>query len=158
MQALQRVADQRAGTLVDSLLDRNQPPVIRRRLARILSACQSQSAADGLFAALGDDSLDVRVQCARALFRIQRRAPAVRIQPEALLDHVRTELAAGAPDLAHVFTLLALVLPVRPLRAAYRGLRGSDPYARGTALEYLAGVLPQDVRKELLGVVEGSRR
>ena len=56
-----------------------------------------------------------------------------------------------APDLRHVFTLLSFVLPVRPLRAAYRGLRGDDQHARGTALEYLHGVLPKDIRAALLG-------
>jgi hypothetical protein len=43
------------------------------------------------------------------------------------------------------------VLPVRPLRAAYRSLRGDDQHARGTALEYLHGVLPKDIRTALLG-------
>ena len=82
---------------------------------------------------------------------MRRRYADVRIDAERLLDLVRTELARIEPDLRHVFMLLSFVLPVQPLRAAYRGLRGDDPRARGTALEYLHGVLPKDFRVVLLG-------
>ena len=99
-----------------------------------------------------EDSLpDVRAQSARSLFRIRRRYADVRIDAERLLDLMRTELARSEPDLRHVFTLLSFVLPVQPLRVAYRGLRGDDPRARGTALEYLHGVLPKEIRGALLG-------
>ena len=52
-------------------------------------------------------------------------------------------------SLAHVFTLLSLVLPTAPLQIAYRGLHTDDPKLRGTALEYLEGVLPQDLSQRL---------
>ena len=52
-------------------------------------------------------------------------------------------------SLAHAFTLLALVLPTAPLQIAYRGLHTDDPKLRGTALEYLEGVLPQDIYQRL---------
>jgi hypothetical protein len=52
-------------------------------------------------------------------------------------------------SLAHVFVLLSLVLPATPLQIAYRGLHTSDPALRGTALEYLEGVLPPDIRDRL---------
>ena len=52
-------------------------------------------------------------------------------------------------SLAHVFTLLSLVLPATPLQIAYRGLHTTDPGLRGTALEYLEGVLPHDIRDRL---------
>ena len=51
--------------------------------------------------------------------------------------------------LAHVFTLLSIVLPSEPLRIAYRALHTSDQALRGTALEYLESVLPLDVRQAL---------
>jgi hypothetical protein len=41
-----------------------------------------------------------------------------------------------------VFSLLSLVLPREPLQIAFRGLQSSDRQLRGTALEYLEGVLP----------------
>lgn len=154
MQALQRVADQHPGALIDALLNPSNPLALRRRLARVLSVCRSQAVADGLLLALDDDLLDVRVQCARSLFRIRRRSPGVRFADERMLDLVRSELRREISDLAHLFTLLSFVVPGQPLRAAYRGLRGTDPYARGTALEYLHGVLPKDVRVALVEKLE----
>ena len=47
----------------------------------------------------------------------------------------------------HVFTILSLVLPAAPLRIAFRGLRSHDPGLRGTALEYLGGILPPAIRE-----------
>ena len=52
-------------------------------------------------------------------------------------------------SLAHVFTLLSLVLPKTPLQIAYRGLHTDAPGLRGTALEYLEEVLPPDIRDHL---------
>ena len=151
MQALQLVADAHCGALLDALLDPRRTPVVRRRLARVLAACQSQVVVDGLLMAAEDPLPDVRAQSVRSLFRIRRRYPDVRIDPDRMLDLVRTELARSEPDLRHVFTLLLFVLRVQPLRAAYRGLRGGDSRARGTALEYLHSVLPKDIRDALLG-------
>jgi hypothetical protein len=51
--------------------------------------------------------------------------------------------------LAHVFTLLSLVLPADPVQVAFRGLHADDASLRGTALEYLDGVLPPTIRDRL---------
>jgi hypothetical protein len=59
--------------------------------------------------------------------------------------------------LTHVFTLLGLILPREPLRIAYRGLNTTDTHLRGTALEYLEGVLPSAIRKPLWPFLEGNR-
>jgi hypothetical protein len=48
-----------------------------------------------------------------------------------------------------VFTLLALVLPADPVQVAFRGLQADDANLRGTALEYLDGVLPPAIRARL---------
>ena len=55
----------------------------------------------------------------------------------------------ASQSLAHVFTLLSLVLPAEPLRTAFRALHTDDQRLRGTALEYLEGVLPSDIRERL---------
>ena len=55
-----------------------------------------------------------------------------------------------------MFTLLSLVLPTQPLQIAYRGLHTNDPGLRGTALEYLDGVLPPDIRTKLWPYVGGE--
>jgi hypothetical protein len=60
-------------------------------------------------------------------------------------------------SLAHVFTLLSLALPPEPLRIAFRGLHTDDPKLRGTALEYLEGVLPPRIREQLWPFLEDRR-
>ena len=60
-------------------------------------------------------------------------------------------------SLAHVFTLLSLLLPAKPLRIAFRGLHATDQGLRGTALEYLEGVLPPDIRERLWPFLEDRR-
>jgi hypothetical protein len=49
----------------------------------------------------------------------------------------------------HVFTLLSLTLPREPLQIALLALRGADEALRGTALEYLENVLPDNLRRAL---------
>ena len=60
-------------------------------------------------------------------------------------------------SLAHVFTLLSLFLPAEPLRIAFKGLHTSDAKLKGTALEYLEGVLPPAIRELLWPFLEDSR-
>jgi ATP:ADP antiporter, AAA family len=178
VRALRKVAEERVGELIDALLDPNQPFAVRRRLARVFSVCVSQRAVDGLLLGLEDMRFEVRFQCGRSLASIVEKNPRVRIDKERIFDVVRKEVAVGRPvwqshrlldtvdteqrsfvdeflkdragqSLAHVFTLLSLVLPTAPLQIAYRGLHTDDPKLRGTALEYLEGVLPQDLSQRL---------
>ena len=179
VRALRKVAEERVGELIDALLDPNQPFAVRRRLARVFSVCVSQRAVDGLLLGLEDLRFEVRFQCGRSLASILEKNPRVRIDRERVFDVVRKEVAVGRPvwqshrlldsvddeeqrsfvdeflkdragqSLAHVFTLLSLVLPTAPLQIAYRGLHTDDPKLRGTALEYLEGVLPQDLSQRL---------
>ncbi|MEQ1730325.1 MAG: hypothetical protein ABL982_18315 [Vicinamibacterales bacterium] len=57
-------------------------------------------------------------------------------------------------SLAHVFTLLSLVLPREPMQLAFRGLQTDDEHLRGTALEYLDTVLPPVIRQRLWPFLE----
>ena len=57
-------------------------------------------------------------------------------------------------SLAHVFTLLALVLPREPLQIAFRSLQTDDQQLQGTALEYLDGILPARIRERLWSYLE----
>jgi ATP:ADP antiporter, AAA family len=178
VKALRKVAEERVGELIDALLDPNQPFAVRRRLARVFSICVSQRAVDGLMLGLEDLRFEVRFQCGRSLASIVEKNPRVRIDRERVFDVVRKEVAVGRPvwqshrlldsvddeqrsfvdeflkdragqSLAHVFSLLSLVLPTAPLQIAYRGLHTDDPKLRGTALEYLEGVLPQDLSQRM---------
>jgi ATP:ADP antiporter, AAA family len=177
--ALRRIVEDHVGELTDALIDPNQPFAVRRRLARVFSTGVSQRAVDGLLLGLEDLRFEVRFQCGRSLATILSKNSMVRIDQQRVFDAVRREVAVGRPvwqshrlldgiadddshpfvdgflkdranqSLGHVFTLLSLVLPATPLQIAYRGLHTSDPGLRGTALEYLEGVLPADIRDRL---------
>jgi AAA family ATP:ADP antiporter len=177
--ALRKVAEEHVGQLLDALLDPNQPFAVRRRLARVFSVCVSQRAADGLLLGLDDQRFEVRFQCGRSLAAIKEKNGGIRIDAERVYTVVLREVAVGrsiwashrlldnvdesdrqtyvdqfvrgrtSQGLAHVFTLLSLVLPADPVQAALRGLHTGDENLRGTALEYLDGVLPPAIRARL---------
>ena len=139
------------GELTDALIDPNQDFAIRRRLARVFSVCVSQRAADGLLLGLDDQRFEVRFQCARALAAMVEKNPRVRIDKAHIFDVVaprnggrsaglgkpsaarsarrqrqpllrrRVREGSRQPSLAHVFTLLSLVLPPEPLQIAFKG-------------------------------------
>jgi ATP:ADP antiporter, AAA family len=178
-QVLKVVAQEQVGALVDAVLDSGQPATVRRRLARVLAANPCQRGVDGLFIGLTDPEFTLRVQCGRSLAAICRVHTELQVDITRVFAAVMSEVARGRsvweshrnlaqledPDspsfvdeylkqrtdegLAHVFTLLSIVLPSEPLRIAYRGLHTNDQGLRGTALEYLESVLPLDVRQAL---------
>jgi ATP:ADP antiporter, AAA family len=184
--ALRKVAEERVGQLTDALLDPNLDYAVRRRLPRVLSVCVSQRAADALILVLDDPRFEVRFQSARSLAAIHERNPHVRMDRDRILEVVLQEVAVGKPvwesrclldgfvnespldafvrnragqSLAHVFTLLSLVLPSEPLQIAFRSLHSEDRRLRGTALEYLETVLPPAIRQRLWPyLVEGRPR
>jgi ATP:ADP antiporter, AAA family len=185
--ALQRVADEHIGQLTDVLLDPTQPFAVRRRVPRVLSACTVQRAVDGLLLGLDDSRFEVRFECARALAAILEKNPNAGLDREHILRVVRREVGVNrgvwesqqvldrlddraqtsfvdefvksraSRSLAHVFTLLSLVLPAEPLHIAYRGLHTDDRILRGTALEYLDATLPPDIRERLWAFLEDGR-
>ena len=187
IRALRSVAEQQVGELIDALVDPNQPFVVRRRLARVFSVCISQRAADGLILGLDDLRFEVRYQAGRSLLAIIEKNPAIRIDKAQIFALVNKEVAVNkhvwenrrlldasedgndrsfleelvraraSRSLAHVFTLLALVLPTEPLRIAFRGLHTDDQALRGTALEYLDSVLPHEIRDRLWLFLEDRR-
>jgi HEAT repeat protein len=187
LDALRRVADERVGELIDALVDPNQEFSVRRRLARVFSVCTTQRAVDGLMLGLDDHRFEVRFQCARSLAAILEKHRQLRVDRETIFEVVKRETAVGRPvweshrllnqlddraehffvdefvkdrasrSLAHTFTLLSLVLPAEPLRIAFRGLHTDDPNLRGTALEYLEGVLPPAIRDRLWPFLEDPR-
>lgn len=189
IRALRRVAEDHVGALVDALINPNQPFAVRRRLARVFSVCVSQRAVDGLLFGLEDQRFEVRFQCGRSLAAILEKNGLIRIDRERIFDVVRREALVSRPvwesqrlldevetdersfvdeflktragqSLAHVFTLLSLVLPAAPLQISFRLLHTDNRALRGTALEYLEEVLPPDIRNRLfpfLGGAEAAR-
>jgi len=174
--ALRKVVEERVGELTDAMLDPVRDFGARTRLARVFSVAVSQRAADALVLALDDDRFDVRFQAARSLAAIIDRNPLVHLEAARVFAVVSREVAVSRPvwesrrlldglmggspldefvrdragqSLAHVFTLLSLVLPREPLQIAFRSLHSDDKQLRGTALEYLEGVLPASIRERL---------
>ena len=76
-------------------------------------------------------------------------------EEDPLLDDFVRDRASRS--LAHVFTLLSVALPAVPIKVAFRGLHTDDQGLRGTALEYLEGVLPPPIRVALWPYLEDSR-
>jgi hypothetical protein len=74
---------------------------------------------------------------------------------QSLAEQAVTERASQS--LAHVFTLLATILPGESLRLAFNALHSPDQRVRGTALEYLDAVLPREVRERLWPFLEVQR-
>lgn len=153
VRALRRVAPAVTGQLVDALVDPLRPDAVRRRVPRVLRVSASPLAVLGLRMGLEDRRFDVRYQCGRALAAIVDGSPALAPARDVVFDDVKRELArGGASDerrMEHVFTLLALAVAREPVQIAYRALRSEDRAMRGTALEYLENVLPEDVRGAL---------
>ncbi len=171
--ALSRNALVCTGQLVDALLDPTTRPVIRRRVPRVLSMCNTQRAAEGLVLGLADASFEVRYECSRALVRVRARNPEIVFHRTLLDDAVLAELALATPQsapaagseagklaaeliadrsarrLKHVFAILSLKLDREPLQLAFDALFQDDERHRGTALEYLETVLRSDLREAL---------
>jgi hypothetical protein len=186
--ALRKVASPLADRLVAALRDPTEEFTVRRRLPIVLAAAPTQAAADGLLAGLRDQRFEVRYRSGLALHRILRANPALLIDREQASEAVLREVSVDrrvweshrlldqhedeewSPmfdamlrqradrALQHVFTVLALILPRRPLQLAYRGLFASDPQVRGTALEYLETALPDAIRRALWPFLEDTRK
>jgi hypothetical protein len=184
--ALRKVAEEYVGQLIDALINPNQEFGVRRRLARVFAVCVSQRAVDGLLLGLEDQRFEVRFQCARSLIAILEKNAQVHIDSSVIFKVVRKEIAErravwdsnrllsqlddqdeyyadklvrhrANQSLTHVFNLLTLVPPTEPMRIAFRGLHTEDAALRGTALEYLEGVLPPDIRQRLWPFLEDAR-
>jgi hypothetical protein len=115
---------------------------------RVLKACPTPRAAEGLAAALDDPSFEVRASAAAALAALHERSSVVRVGREEVLRLVRRELDSGETvdrQLPQLFALLSLTLDRGPLQIAWTAMKGEDRVLRGTAMEYLANVLPDDV-------------
>jgi ATP:ADP antiporter, AAA family len=188
IRALRKVAARVTGQLVDALLDPAMSFAVRRRIPRVLQACVTQRAADGLMLGLADGRFEVRYQCGIALSRIVQQGAPVALRHEDVMaaalreinaDRQLLEAAPSVTDsrepseapaaerlivertnrsLEHIFRVLSLSLDREPLEIAYRAHRADDPHLRGTALEYLENVLPEPIRVALWPYLDARPR
>jgi hypothetical protein len=152
LRALRRAAPRVTGQLVDVLLDRSANLLVRRRVARVLKSCASDRSVEGLATALDDPSFEVRAAAGAALAALHERSAVVQVGRESVLERVRRELDSGEPvdrQLPQLFALLSLALERQPLLIAWAAMKTDDKALRGTALEYLSNVLPDDVFSRL---------
>lgn len=181
--ALKRSVDRISGQLADVLVDPKTDFAVRRRIPRALSDSNSALAVEGLMLGLNDERFEVRYQSAGALARIRDRRGSIGVGRERLEAAVLNELAIDPKrwrarrlvdsdftigldesldrkvdlSLQHVFRILSLFLDREPVRIALRGLYTDDEQLRGTALEYLESVLPQEIRAKIWPLLEDRR-
>jgi hypothetical protein len=188
MRSLRPLAASAIGQLGDALLDPGQPAVVRRRIARLLAITGSPRAIDALFLALENAPFDLRYACGIALDRVRSDTPELVFDRDRVFAAVHREVDVernvwvaqaahtvtsedglenpvgdylrqrASASLGHVFNLLSLVLPQRPLQIAFRGLQGEDRMLRGMGLEYLESVLPPPIRDRLWEFLEEDPR
>ncbi len=178
IRALRRAARAITGQLVDALCNPGEAFDVRRRIPRVLSECATQSAVDGLLRGAEDERFEVRYACGRALLKTVRPGLSVALESVvALVDRelkrskeIWERQSASAVDdqeyeapalferllrdrvdrsLEHVFNLLATHLDPDSLQVAFKALHEEDSALRGTALEYLDNVLPDEIRDSL---------
>ena len=155
-QALEAVADRHVGQFSDYLLDPTVPTGVRCKLPAIIATEKGPRAFDALIRGLQDVDAGVRIECGRALDNL-KQATNEQLDTERVYDAVRAELErTRTPNLDHVFELLGVVLPRRPVRVALEALEVEDPLLRGLALEYLESALPGDIAATLLAFIQGS--
>jgi hypothetical protein len=175
------------GQLTDALLDPDIPLLVRQRIPGVLEICHNPRSVEGLLRGLVDEEFNVRYACARALHRMRSRDAALSLDRDTIFSAVRGEVAvdterwqarnlvsahplpadgvleplppgSAGRSLEHVFTVLSLVLDPDALRLASHAVHSSDRNLRGTALEYLENVLPDDIRADLWRHLGVSRR
>ena len=176
VEALRASGPRVIGPLLSAVLDDDESFAVRRRAPRALPSLPDRLVVEGLLRGLECDRFEIRYQCARTLGRLHAirplEVPATRVMDLVLREVSVVEgvwashrlldgrssgpLFADSPvadrvpvALEHVFDLLGLVLPPEALRLSLEGLLTRDPQLRGTALEYLDGVLPATVRAAL---------
>lgn len=185
--ALREAGSAAVEPLALTLLDPHAEFTVRRRAPLVLGTIADPRVVDALVPPLFDPRFEVRYRSGLALANVQTLHPAIEIPSDliyaavlrevetasgvwegrSLLDQMDDEAWSPVMDelvrdranrsLEHVFTLLALVLPRKPLRIAFRGLLTDDPLLRGTALEYLESTLPAEIRKPLWPYLEPER-
>jgi HEAT repeat protein len=176
--ALATMSPRITGQLVDAMLSSEMPPAVRRRIPRLLRKGEDWRAVRGLIEGLRDEEFDVRYRCGHALADLKLANPDLELPSETIMQAVACEVRAdeaqwqhrrlqeepatepqseidalaGAREehtLQHVFTLLGLALDRDAIVLSLRALSSDDENLRGTALEYLDNILPEEVREPL---------
>jgi len=153
-----------------ALSDPSRRVGVRQRLPALLATCGDEAALDALLVALGDSAFGVRRAAASSLRRLVERDPELMPAPESLYAAIRKELARGpaawrsqdarAPveraTLGHVLALFALAQRDETIRSCHLALAQGGASLRGTAIEYLSVVVPEELREPFFVLVDAS--
>lgn len=90
--ALMRTASKDSGLLVDTMLNPEMDFIVRRRIPRVLAACPSQRAADGLLLGMTDERFEVRYACGRSLRKLAAERPDIVISRDQVMSAINYEL------------------------------------------------------------------
>jgi hypothetical protein len=129
---------------------------VRVQCGRSLSAIVERNPRVRIDAAMVSAAILREVGVSRKVWESRRLVDEAAMAGEerSALDALVGERANRA--LAHVFTLLELILRDDLLRIAYRDLHATDKVRQGTALEYLDLVLPREIRDRLWPFLEAG--
>ncbi len=170
--ALHSVAPKVAGQLADAFLAPATPLEARLRIPWLLVESGSALVPQVLMQGLKDDDFAIRYRSGQMLAYLRSLDPELVFDRDVVHRLAQRELKASSHDraardatvrrlndpghaapagpdegaiggLGHVFNLLGLVNDTKVIKLAVLALRGEDEALRGTALEYLANVLPE---------------
>ena len=156
VRALRGMGPAVAGALSDAMLSRSASLAVRRRIPYVLRSQRGEGVANALTRALSADVIEVRYRAALALHEVAGDEPALLPDKSQVYALALAELGHGPPNRAsvdHVFALLALCITGGVLELARQGVLSEEPKLRGTALEYLASLLPESVRTPLIAAL-----
>ena len=182
--ALRQYGARILGTLQDLLHDSREDIEVRRQIPLVLANIANQQSVDTLLDSLFEEDGLLRFRAIRALNKLRISGEPLRFDPEKIsrrireegekLDRYRHALATlyptgESPDLLphllkdkinqgqeRVFRLLALMLPPTAAHASYKALIGNDRVKRASAAEYLDNVLPRQMKRWVLPLVEAK--
>ena len=131
--ALKAAAPRCTGQLIDALLDRERPVVVRRRIPPILEAVSGERVQRGLFAALDDPAVAVRARAAQALAAVVERAGPSALSEAEIFAAIRRELDRGTSqrDAERVLGVSDPAPPFLPVARSGLGFGGTAPALRG---------------------------
>jgi hypothetical protein len=133
--------------------------IVRRRIPHVLRKLRGEQVIDVLTRALYADEFVVRSRAALALREVLTASGAVHPDPEHVVDLVLRELGTNPLSLDssdHVFNLLVIGTGRDSLELVRQGVRSHDQKLRGTALEYLDSLLPESLRRPMLGALSST--
>jgi ATP:ADP antiporter, AAA family len=182
--ALVRMGSAAIDVLSRALADDTLPLEARRDIPLVLGLLGTQEAQEALMRSLLHTDAELRFRVIQGLNRLRELHPGSALDHQTveivlaaeIVGHYRSyqildqlggvfpegdPIAAGlersmALEQERIFRLMALLWPEQDLKSAYVGLRSANRMVRANALEFLDNVLPADLRRLLVPLLDGQ--